>query len=37
MLHRKRIAIFSEMHIKHVNKLSKQIVRFLVYDGVYVV
>jgi len=37
MLQRKRIAIFSDMHMKHVNTLSKQIVEFLIYDMVYVI
>jgi len=31
MLYRKRIAVCSEMHIKRVNTLRKQIVEFLVY------
>jgi hypothetical protein len=32
MLHRTRIAVFSEMYTKHANTLNKQFVEFLVYE-----
>jgi uncharacterized membrane protein len=35
MLHRTRIAVLSEMYIKHANTLNKQFLEFLVYDMIY--